>query len=276
MRDFIGFISKDPDVASMALPCFVHKSPYCLFIKSNYDMLLRCRDSGRLLFKKCQSNDSFFLTSCYCGYTDFVMPVKYNDVPIVAICISGFKGKPEMMERRMGYACKRYGQSKETLSQAYTRSLWVEKPNFEHMKIVCGILGDFFLMYFSSLVSKGLVNPSAPYIKEPAHLYVLASILEYIQFHYTEDIRVSDIAAFCRCSESYINHIFKKNMNRNINFYINEVRINEAKKRLISGEQIGNIATLCGFSDPNYFSVVFKKISGVTPMEFKKSILSRK
>ena len=270
VRDFKGFVSKDPDVATMLFPFYVHKGPYCIFVKANREMEDRCRLSGNLLMKKCQSSKSGFVTVCYCGYSDYVIPVKYKDEVIAAICVSGFRTEEKRLKPRIDYICKKYNLLPEKINEAYNKSITVERPDFEHIKSVCEIVADFFRMYWTALLNKGAVKLSSPYMNEPSRLYMLSSIIDYIHLHYAEDLSISDIAASCRCSESYISHLFKKNMNRSIRHYTNELRVNEAKKRILSGEQVSSLAGSCGFSDPNYFSMVFKKIIGASPREYKK------
>ena len=270
VRDFKGFVSKDPDVAAMLFPYYVHKCPYCVFIKANKEMEERCRSSGNLLMKKCQSCESGFVSVCYCGYSDYVIPVNYKSEVIAAICVSGFKTEEKRLKPRIEYISNKYHRLPDELYEAYSKSITVAKPDFEHIKRVCGIIADFFRMYWTALLNKGAVKVSSPYMNDPGRLSMLSSIIDYIHLHYVDDISISDIADSCRCSESYVSHIFKKNMNRSIRYYLNEVRVNEAKKRIISGEPVSNAAGFCGFSDPNYFSMVFKKIMGLSPREYKK------
>jgi AraC-like DNA-binding protein len=85
-----------------------------------------------------------------------------------------------------------------------------------------------------------------------------------------KDIRVADIASFCRCSESYISHIFTKGTHLSIHRYINTVRIEKAKEFIAQGARnFYEVADRCGFSDPNYFSYVFKSIARVTPSQYE-------
>ena len=101
--------------------------------------------------------------------------------------------------------------------------------------------------------------------------YILSHAVEYIKQNYNSQITARDIAKFCHCSESYINHIFKKHMNVNIKAYINKVRIEHARTHLLDKDHsVAETASIVGFSDPNYFSSVFKNICGITPTEYKR------
>ena len=107
--------------------------------------------------------------------------------------------------------------------------------------------------------------------------YILSHTLEYIHQNYTNAITVREVACFCHCSESYINHIFKKNMRVNIKAYINKIRLEQSKEYLMNtSESISEIAIHVGFNDPNYFSNVFTKVCGFTPSEYKKRFKNKK
>ena len=57
-----------------------------------------------------------------------------------------------------------------------------------------------------------------------------------------------------------------------ISEYITFIRIINAEKLLLEGDDsITSVAQKCGFNDPNYFSTVFKKIKGITPLKFAKN-----
>ena len=100
---------------------------------------------------------------------------------------------------------------------------------------------------------------------------ILSHAIEYIRQNAANKITVSELAAFCLCSESYLSRIFKRRTGVNINVYINKVRVEQAKNNLIlSHDSIADIALRVGFSDPNYFSRVFTQIIGISPTEFRR------
>ena len=96
------------------------------------------------------------------------------------------------------------------------------------------------------------------------------SIISYVQRNIMRDITLRDIADACACSESTVSHLFKERTNQSVKKYILNLRIKQAQKLLTSSDiPITNIALLCGFSNTNYFSTVFKKGTGTTPTEYR-------
>ena len=84
------------------------------------------------------------------------------------------------------------------------------------------------------------------------------------------DVTLEDIAKYCYCSSSTLSHVFAKNYGMTIGKLIHTVRCDRAKVLLIeSSMSIGQIALECGFSSADYFTSVFKNLTGVTPTEYR-------
>ena len=70
---------------------------------------------------------------------------------------------------------------------------------------------------------------------------------------------------------NYISQLFKVETNINLSEYIMQQRINKSKELLIQTNlKIYDIASLVGFINPKHFSVVFKKLVGQTPHQFRQ------
>ncbi len=101
---------------------------------------------------------------------------------------------------------------------------------------------------------------------------ITAHIYSYLTNHIRENIRLEDVAAELFFSESYIKKAFKKQTGRTVMEAFTELKIEEAKKLLSLGKPCNEIADELSFCNKNYFSNVFKKVVGVTPSEYKKSL----
>ena len=75
------------------------------------------------------------------------------------------------------------------------------------------------------------------------------------------------------CSRGTLLNHFKSKYNTTIHQYLLNYRLKKATELLINDElNVKEIAYFCGFEDPNYFSKVFKKRYGRSPLEFKNNI----
>lgn len=96
-------------------------------------------------------------------------------------------------------------------------------------------------------------------------------IIKYIKKNYTnQSLSIQDISDYMNLSMSYICVIFKSATNQTVNSYITNIRIEDAKKLLInSNESLVQIAKTVGYGDVKYFCKTFKKITEISPSEFK-------
>lgn len=100
---------------------------------------------------------------------------------------------------------------------------------------------------------------------------LITKALDYIAAHYTENLTLQSVAGIVHLSKSYFSLYFKKQTGRNFVDYLIELRIREAKRLLVqSDNRIYDIAKASGFKDVKYFSKVFKKGTGLTPMEYRE------
>lgn len=96
------------------------------------------------------------------------------------------------------------------------------------------------------------------------------SIQQYITNNIKENLDLENIAERFNISSYYFSRTFKKVVGYNFSDYINMERIKMAKELLCKENMsVKEVCYLVGYSEPNYFSKVFKKYEGVTPTEFK-------
>ena len=90
---------------------------------------------------------------------------------------------------------------------------------------------------------------------------------------YGNKITVTDICTAHGYSKAYLSRIFKDNMGCTMTEYMSKVKINEAK-RLIreKGMNFTQISDALSFSNPLYFSRVFRRVTGMSPSEYRKSV----
>jgi len=93
----------------------------------------------------------------------------------------------------------------------------------------------------------------------------------YIKDHLNEDISVYSIAEMFYLTPTYFSKLFKQSTGEGCNNYIIRKRIQKAKSLLeTTSMKTGKIATLVGYNDTNYFSLAFKKQTGMSPTEFRE------
>ncbi len=98
-------------------------------------------------------------------------------------------------------------------------------------------------------------------------------LLNYIDFNLDKQITLGSLSELTERSIPYISNLFKREVKLTIIDYLNKKRIQEALRLLNSTDlQIQEIATKIGMYDPNYFTKLFKKEIGCTPLDYRKQI----
>lgn len=103
---------------------------------------------------------------------------------------------------------------------------------------------------------------------------VIEIITCYIQKNYMYDISMQDVARHMNYSEAYFCKLFKQCFNRNFTSYLTEYRMEEAKRMLKeSTVNVKEIGKAVGYPDSNYFTKVFRRITGKSPTEYRTEFL---
>ena len=95
----------------------------------------------------------------------------------------------------------------------------------------------------------------------------------YIDGNYGRDLSLDEVSKAVDISPYYFSKLFKEETGENFIEYLTKVRISRAKELLTDPNvSIKEVCASSGYSDPNYFSRIFKKYEGVTPSEYREKI----
>lgn len=109
---------------------------------------------------------------------------------------------------------------------------------------------------------------------EPVKPDLTAQVIHYLQEHYAESISLETMATELECSVGYLSKLFKLHMNTSPMYYLSELRIYHAKKLLIeTNATLQEIAESVGYLDGYSLSRSFKRIEGVSPIQYKNNWL---
>ncbi|MBQ8837397.1 MAG: helix-turn-helix transcriptional regulator [Clostridia bacterium] len=125
-------------------------------------------------------------------------------------------------------------------------------------------LEKFYRLFSNVLLS---LKPAAAPDCSPCVL----TALDYIQKHLAEEYSIAALAKECFVSESRLYHLFREEMHTTPVAYKNELRILRSIEYIKSGyKTVEEISEELGFRSASYFRRVFKDITGMTPMEYRK------
>lgn len=99
----------------------------------------------------------------------------------------------------------------------------------------------------------------------------------YISAHYMEKLTLRDLAANLYLNDTYLSKLFRQELNTSFTDYLNNTRIEHSIELMRSTDKsLLEIAGLVGFDDQSYFTKIFKKITGMTPRQYKSQIVEEK
>ena len=106
-------------------------------------------------------------------------------------------------------------------------------------------------------------SPDSPYVEQAISL---------IRRHYAEDISQGTVAEFIGISAAYLSRLFREDLNVGFADYLCSYRIEKAKELLRAGGYSNKeVSRLSGFRDDAYFARAFKRCTGMTPKEYRKT-----
>ncbi len=112
----------------------------------------------------------------------------------------------------------------------------------------------------------------APSMISGRNSFQISRAIEYIGNHFSGQIQIRELADICNMSETNFRRLFVESMGISPVSYINQVRIRAACEKLKkSGESVADIAENCGFGSLSTFNRNFRKYTGTTPNEWRKS-----
>ena len=101
---------------------------------------------------------------------------------------------------------------------------------------------------------------------------IIRLAVELINEHFKDNISLSAIAERLHTNPSYLSMLFKQETGVTLTNYISQARIKKSCDLLSeTTASLSDIAAQCGFPDQSYFSKVFKKVTGITPKEYRKN-----
>lgn len=130
-------------------------------------------------------------------------------------------------------------------------------------------MGDFLLksvmQEFMVIFNRNLFRQPRAFITTAVYHEKVIDVIAYIQEHLSEEINVDLLAGHCYVSKYYLMRQFKEATGYSIHQYINEKRIQAARRMILSGMPASKACYECGFRDYSTFARRFKMIVGVAP-----------
>lgn len=112
---------------------------------------------------------------------------------------------------------------------------------------------------------------------ESQKITAIKTVLSYITDHYHEKLYVQDLASQVNMNDQYFCRFFKRSIGKTPIDYINDYRLNKVIRLLETGDApVTEICLECGFNNMGNFQRLFKRKTGITPLQYRKLYLFKK
>lgn len=218
-----------------------HVNAYCLYVKNVMHLQRKCWLCQTFAVKKCKRVEGYE-GSCHAGVHEYIRRFKCGDEVAGFVSVSGYRDKNID-----------YGQN-----EWYDENMNEKAVPFELLEIVIPPL--------CAMMSELLQT-----IKEVHRAdSVYSQILAYINDNHT-NVTLDILSKRFNYSKSYISHMFKSESGYTLKEYCNLLKIEDAKILLEeSNISVTNIALSVGYNNFSYFINTFKKLTGETPLVWRK------
>ncbi len=107
---------------------------------------------------------------------------------------------------------------------------------------------------------------------EPLYVRYVAPVIKEIETRYNTELTVQGLSSMVYITPQYLSRLFRRFLGCSVYEYLTTLRINKAREFLVSSPrmEVQQIAGETGFSDTSHFIAMFKKTTGVTPLEFRR------
>jgi len=231
---------------------------FCSLIRSDPAAEHRCRASDREACETCRASGQFHAYTCHAGFTEAVTPIRCGNI------ITGYImfGQVLAREDKRAYwnevrsRCRAY-----RISEAELRAAYDEKPTNTMDQVVASVQileACAGYLYLQRLIS--LQEDSLP-----------QQLDEYLTTHLQADLSVPALCEQFHVSRSRLYRVAQDYYGAGIEQTTRALRVAEAKRLLEQSHRpVSEIASEVGYADYNYFIKVFKKETGLTPLQYRK------
>jgi AraC-like DNA-binding protein len=148
---------------------------------------------------------------------------------------------------------------------------------FKDLITICKTPDDFGNLLvlskaYSLLYEISSAIPSQKEEKEKNFNLVIETAINYITEHYQSKVTLDDLATITYTNKCYLVTLFKKVTGLTPIQYLIQHRVNQACALLQTNMSVTEICYKCGFTELTNFLVRFKRITGITPSEFRKNL----
>lgn len=243
------------DFTSIAGLPGTHKSPYCSCIQKVPSGKSACMQSDKCLFDACKKSKRAEMRVCHAGLMDIAIPIIYQNVIIAYVIMGQMKVATAFSEIEAYIASLGLDTKKQ-------QSVYDEIPLYgkEQLQSIANIA----VMLTRYILLENIVTPSLSDNIKNAE--------QFIDENLQGELTILSISKGTNISKSVLYKNFRSSFDCTVKEYINRKRVEKSEDLLVNSNlSIEEISQKVGFSSASYYSKIFKKYTGISPLKLRKS-----
>jgi AraC-like DNA-binding protein len=139
----------------------------------------------------------------------------------------------------------------------------VDIPSLEQESVLLEVLAKLIQQHADKPCSERKLGHEPRSVKQIKH---------YLEHHYTDEVSLERLSEITQLSRYYLIRVFREQVGIPPHAYLRQVRIKHAKRLLVSGQTLANAAHASGFTDQSHLTRWFKRLTGITPGQYRNSV----
>jgi len=229
-------------------------SNYCKCIQKSESGKKACRHSDIELLKKCKESKKTQIHVCHAGLVDVAVPVNYDGEIIGYMILGQMKTNSDFSQIKARLKIHELDINK--MNKLYDSIELYDSEKIESVSNIAAMLIKYILL---ENMLKPDVNPS------------IQKAVNYINGNLSDNLTIKSITKNANVSKSVLYKNFHEEFGCSVSEFINRKRIENAKLLLKKSElSVEDISQRLGYSNASYFSKMFKKCEGISPLKYRK------
>lgn len=229
-------------------------SDFCMLLRNTPGTEKYCPDFDSCLFEKCRQSKKMEISICHAGLVDAAIPLFHNNILLGYISLGQMKRDTRFSS--IYDKIKNYPLDMNVMEEYYNKLPLFDNDKIESIANIAEILAKYILL-------ENMLQPSLDPIIEKATAYIDANL--------AQELTLDQITKNIHTSKSTLYRSFHTHFHCTISEYISRKRIDKSIELLCnSALSIDEISRQTGFASATSFIRIFKKMEGVTPLQFRK------
>ena len=226
---------------------------FCRRIQQCNETHRACADSDKDIYKRSTDEKRTVIRECHANVLTIAVPILYDGCAVGFIYTYNMRGEGEF---KMSQALEHSKFSYEKMKKLYDALPVIDESKAEGIACLLRLIAEY------------LVSLEIPIMIQNRDLNRLK---DYIKRNLDKRLTVETVSRGTNISKSTIYRTFRQHLGCTLTEYINQAKIKQAEKLLVSTElSLDEVACSTGFSSTVYFRSVFKKLRGASPNKYRK------